>query len=196
MVPMGRARGVVAAVALGMALAMIPNPPAHACSCAGVDPATQIELDIVDSEVAPADNPFGGDDSFGSTVDLRGGSVTVLGGDPALLEGLAIEDVPVLATVIDDPNVQDSCGTPPRPAVGSDIELTGTAMDEGDGPFIFAGPCSGTFQVIAGPDPGTEVARSSPGRGVLGTALIGVGAAGVLALVAGGALWQSRRDEA
>ena len=193
---MGRARGLVAAVGLGMALAVIPTPPAQACSCAAVDPATQIELDIVDSEVAPADNPFGADDSFGRTVDLRGESVTVLSGEPGLLEGLAIEDVPVLASVIDDPNMQDSCGTPQRPAVGSDIELTGTAMDEGDGPFIFAGPCSGTFQVIAGPDPGTEVAASPPGRGLLGTALIGVGAAGVLALVAGGALWQSRREDA
>ncbi|MEQ1787095.1 MAG: hypothetical protein ABL966_08595 [Acidimicrobiales bacterium] len=189
-------RAATAAIGLGMAIALIPSTPAWACSCMAPDPSTQITIEITDSAVAKAANPFGGSDDFGATVDLRGGAHSVIGEVPVLLADVEVESVPVLAAVLDDPNMSDSCGTPQRPAQGSDIEVTGTVMDEGNGTFIWAGPCSGSFAVLAGPDAGFS-APSPPGdddSSPLVPVAVGVGGLLVVALIAGGVLWRPRRE--
>jgi hypothetical protein len=186
-------RGVVAAVGLGMAIALVPSTPAWACSCAGPDPATLITLEITDSAVADAPNPWGAEDSeLRSTVDLRGEATSVIGAVPALLDGQELDTVPVLASVLEDPEMQDSCGTPQRPSAGSDLELTGVVSDEGDGTFIFTGACSGSLTVLAGPDP--AFVSSGPGRSPWMTAAVVAGGALVVALVAGGVFWRPKRD--
>jgi hypothetical protein len=186
--------GLVAAVGLGLAVALIPSTPAWACSCAGPDPATLINLEITDSAVADAPNPWGGQDrESGATVDLRGVATTVIGEVPVLLDGVDLDTVPVLASVIEDPQMEDSCGTPHRPAAGSDIELTGVVSDEGEGTFIYTGACSGSLTVLAGPDPAFGSA-SEPGRSPWVAAAVGVGGVLVLALVAGGVFWRPQRE--
>jgi hypothetical protein len=193
-------RAVVAAIGLGMAVALVPASPAWACSCAAPDPSTQITLEITDSAVAEADNPFGGE-GMGATVDLRGGAASVIGDVPVLLEDADIESVPVFAAVLDDPNMQDSCGTPQRPEAGSDLEVTGTVMDEGAGTFIYSGPCSGSFAVLAGPGGGESAPSGSTpgpdegfGRGFLMPIAFAAGGLLMLGLVAGGVFWQPRRE--
>ncbi len=188
-------RVLVAAIGLGMSLALLPASPAWACSCAGPDPATQITVDITDSAVAEADNPFGGGagEDFGATVDLRGTGTTVIGATPALLEGMAIEEVPVLAMVLTDPNMEDSCGTPHPPAAGSDLEVQGVVLQEGGATFIYTGPCSGTFAVTSAPDPSAAPAAS---RRPLVAVAIGAGALLVVGLIAGGVMWRPNRDDA
>lgn len=179
---------------LGLAIALVPMGPARACSCAAApDPVTIITLDITDSAVADAKNPFGGDDSgdFGRTVDLRGASLTVVGDTPELLADLEIDQVPVLAAVLEDPNMQDSCGTPHRPDPGVDLEVSGVAMAEGGQTFVYTGPCSGSFEVTAAAEPGAvPTAKRSP----LVPVAVGVGGLLVVGLVVGGAFWQPRRD--
>ncbi len=190
-------RAALGALALAMALTLIPVPPAWACSCAAPDASLQVSLEITDSAVAPAENPWGGDGAFGTTVDLRGVETTVLGDLPAALDGQVLDEVPILAAVLDDPNMQDSCGTPQRPAAGSDLEVTGVVNDEGAGPFIYTGPCSGSLTVLADPDPAFEEALQSSGgsgRGPLTTVAVGAGVALLGALVVGGALWRPQRD--
>jgi hypothetical protein len=177
-----------------MAVALIPSTPAWACSCAPPDPATLITMEITDSVVADAANPFGGDDSFGATVDLRGAAFAVVGATPALLDGVDLETVPVLAAVIEDPEMEDSCGTPHRPEAGSDIELSGVVSDEGLGTFIYTGACSGSLTVLAGPDPGFGESSGSVDRSPWATVAVGVGVVLVVGLAAGGVLWRPRRD--
>lgn len=180
-----------------MAVALIPAPPAGACSCAPPDPAAQITMEITDSGVARAENPFGGGDDFGATVDLRGGALSVIGDVPELLAEADLDDVPVLASVLDDPNMGDSCNTPQRPEAGSDIEVTGTVTEEGGARFIWAGPCSGTFTVLAAPGQGEAAPTPElPDDGGAPWVPIAMGAGGLLVvgLVAGGVLWRPRRD--
>jgi hypothetical protein len=177
-----------------MAVALVPSTPAWACSCEPPDPATVITVAITDSAVADAANPWGGADDLVGTVDLRGTATSVVGEVPVLLDGVDLDSVPVLAAVIEDPQMQDSCDTPHRPAAGSDLELTGVVSDEGDGAFIYTGACSGSLTVLAGPDP-AFASSSGPGRSPWATAAVGAGGVVVLALVVGGAFWRPKRDD-
>ena len=146
-------RAGLVAVVLGLSLAVLPATPAWACSCGEADPAARISLAITDSAVEAVPNPWGGDPSDDSgTVDLRGSAMEVLSEVPAALEGRDLEAVPVLAAVLRDPNMQDSCGTPQVPAVGSDLRVDGTVTDETGELIIYSGPCSGTFTVTAAPE--------------------------------------------
>lgn len=174
-------RAAVAAVALGMALAVVPATPAGACSCGEGDPGSRISLAIADSEVIRVPNPWGGEDvgDF-ATVDLRGASLEVLGAIPAQLADRDLAEVPVLAAVLLDPNLQDSCGTPQIPPVGSDLEVDATVIDDPE-LMIYSGPCSGTFTVTAAPAPDPEPPDRSPVVPVaVGGAAVAVAAALVL----------------
>ena len=87
-----------------------------------------------------------------ATVDLRGSSLEVVGAIPRRLADRDLAQVPVLAAVLLDPNMQDSCGTPQIPAVGSDLKVEATVIDDPE-LMIYSGPCSGTFTVTAAPAP-------------------------------------------
>ncbi|MDP1807151.1 MAG: hypothetical protein Q8K72_18385 [Acidimicrobiales bacterium] len=173
-------RAAVAAVVLGMALAVIPASPAGACSCGEGDPASRISLVITNSEVSRVANPWGGEAGGDmATVDLRGASLEVLGTIPARLGDRDLAEVPVLAAVLLDPNMQDSCGTPQIPAVGSDLKVEATVIDDPE-LIIYSGPCSGTFTVTAAPAPEPELPDQSP---VVPVAVGGAGVALVAVLV-------------
>lgn len=185
---------VAAAVGAGVAIAVIPATPAWACSCGETDPAMQVTMAITDSRVAEVANPWGGGgDSWDTTVDLRGASSSVIGAMPAALEGTDLAAVPVLASVIEDPDMEDSCNTPHRPDAGSDIELTGVLYDEGEGVFVYTGPCNGSFIVVAAPDEGYG-GGTGDGRGLLVPAVVGGVGVVALGLVGGRALARRRGD--
>ena len=175
----------MAAIGFGMAIALVPASPAWACSCGPPDPATQVTVEIADSAVRDAPTPFGGG---GTTVDLRGAATTVIGPTPVLLDGLDLEEVPVLASVLAEPDVGNQCDIPIRPDAGSDLEVSGIVADEGGETIIYTGACTGELIVLAAPTPLPRERSSAV------PVAIGVAALLVVGLIAGGASWQSHSD--
>lgn len=182
---------VLAGLAFALLFVVVPARPAHACSCGEPDPTTAVTLDITASrvEIRPGD----GDEIWG-VVDLRGKDVAVVGAVPALLDGVAIDTVPVLSSVILDPSdgASDSCNTPRPPAAGADLRVTGHASQDDGGLVIWTGPCSGTFEVTAAPvavhlDNGVS---GTSGRNAAHVA-IAVGGVGLFALGVG-LVWRRR----
>lgn len=169
----------VAAIALGMALALIPSTPAWACSCGEPDADSQVSVAITDSAVELTTSPWDID-----VVDLRGTSVALIGAAPPALDGLDVDSLRVLGAVLLDPGMQDSCDTPHPPEVGSDLRVDGVVLEEDGETFIYTGPCSGSFTVTAAPAPEPEL--PSPSRAVPiavgASALVAVAALGVRAL--------------